>query len=122
MGSAIVLSFLALFMISNSLNQYVWFIFLLIMGLNLGEDVPGAIELGERVEVRIVGANRVIFHVNAHHRRRRRYCDHVESRFETKEENDGKESKEPDYDKDEDQLEERQEEEAGEQETTNQVL
>jgi hypothetical protein len=49
--------------------------FLLIMSLNLGEDVPGAIELGERVEVCIVGANRVIFHVNAHHRRRRRYCD-----------------------------------------------
>jgi hypothetical protein len=40
----------------------------------------------------------------------------------TKEEDDGKESKEPDYDKDEDQLEERQEEEAGEHETTNQVL
>ena len=33
-----------------------------------------------------------------------------------------KENKEPDYDKDEDQLEERQEEEAGELETTNQVL
>jgi prefoldin subunit 5 len=40
----------------------------------------------------------------------------------TKEEDDGIESKEPDYDKDEDQLEERQEEEAGEQETTNKVL
>jgi hypothetical protein len=40
----------------------------------------------------------------------------------SKKEDDGTKSKEPDYDKDEDQLEERQEEEAGEQETTNQVL
>ena len=39
----------------------------------------------------------------------------------TKGDNDGKESKEPDYDEDGDQLEEKQEEEAGEikQETTN---
>ena len=39
----------------------------------------------------------------------------------TKEENE-KESKEPDYDEDKDQLEEKQEEETGEQETTNQVF
>jgi hypothetical protein len=41
-----------------------------------------------------------------------------------KEDNDGKESKEPDYDEDKDQLEEVQEEEAGEidKETTNQVF
>jgi predicted transcriptional regulator len=39
----------------------------------------------------------------------------------TKEDN-GKESKEPDYDEDKDQLEEEQEEETGEQETTNQVF
>jgi hypothetical protein len=38
----------------------------------------------------------------------------------TKEEDNGsKESKEPDYDADKDQLEERQEEEAGEKATTN---
>jgi hypothetical protein len=38
----------------------------------------------------------------------------------TKEENNGsKESKEPDYDKDKDQLEEKQEEERGEKATTN---
>ena len=42
----------------------------------------------------------------------------------TKEENNGKESKEPDYDEDKGQLEEKQEEERGEikQETTNQVF
>jgi hypothetical protein len=41
----------------------------------------------------------------------------------TKEEINDKESKEPDYDgEDKDQLEEKQEEEAGEQETTNQVF
>ena len=39
----------------------------------------------------------------------------------TKEENE-KESKEPDYDEDKDQLEEKQEKETGEQETTNQVF
>jgi hypothetical protein len=42
-----------------------------------------------------------------------------------KEEDDGKESKEPDYDEDKDQLEEKQEEETGElskNETTNQVF
>jgi hypothetical protein len=38
----------------------------------------------------------------------------------TKEENNGKELKEPDYDEDGDQLEEKQEEETGE--TTNQVF
>ena len=36
--------------------------------------------------------------------------------------NIGKESNEPDYDEDKDQLEEKQEEESGEQETTNQVF
>jgi prefoldin subunit 5 len=40
----------------------------------------------------------------------------------SKEENNGKESKEPDYDEYKDQLEEMQEEESGEQETTNQVF
>ena len=40
----------------------------------------------------------------------------------SKKEDDGTKPQQPDYDKDEDQLEERQEEEAGEQETTNQVL
>jgi hypothetical protein len=41
----------------------------------------------------------------------------------TKEEVNGKESKEPDYDgEDKYQLKEKQEEEAGEQETTNQVF
>jgi hypothetical protein len=42
----------------------------------------------------------------------------------TKEENNGKESKEPDYDEDKDQLEEKQEEEKREidQETTNQTF
>ncbi|MGI8832286.1 MAG: hypothetical protein ACR2IS_06575, partial [Nitrososphaeraceae archaeon] len=37
----------------------------------------------------------------------------------TKEENNGKESKEPDYDEDQEQLEEKQEEETGEKATTN---
>ena len=42
----------------------------------------------------------------------------------TKEDNNGKESNEPDYDEEKDQLEEKQEEERGEikQETTNQVF
>jgi hypothetical protein len=39
-----------------------------------------------------------------------------------KEDDNGNESKEPDYDEDKDQLEEKQEEESGEQETTNQVF
>ena len=40
----------------------------------------------------------------------------------TKEDNDSKGSKEPDYDEDKEQLEEKQEEEVGGQETSNQVL
>ena len=40
--------------------------------------MPGAIVLDERMEVSIVGADRIILHVNAHHRRRRRYRKHVE--------------------------------------------
>jgi cobalamin biosynthesis protein CobT len=40
----------------------------------------------------------------------------------TKEDNDSKESKEPDYDEDKNQLEEKQEEETGEKKTTNQVF
>jgi hypothetical protein len=39
-----------------------------------------------------------------------------------KNEDNGKESNEPDYDEDQDQLEEEQEKETGEQETTNQVF
>jgi hypothetical protein len=39
-----------------------------------------------------------------------------------KNDDNGKESKEPDYNEDKDQLEEKQEEETGEQETTNQVF
>ncbi|MGC2306807.1 MAG: helix-turn-helix transcriptional regulator [Nitrososphaeraceae archaeon] len=39
-----------------------------------------------------------------------------------KEDDNGKESSEPDYDEDKDQLEEKQEKETGEQETTNQVF
>jgi hypothetical protein len=40
----------------------------------------------------------------------------------TKEDENGKESKEPDYDEDKDQIEEKQEEKTGEQETTNHVF
>ncbi len=47
--------------------------------INLGDDMPGAIKFDERVEVRIVGADYVILHVNADHRSRRRYREHVES-------------------------------------------
>lgn len=43
----------------------------------LGDDVPGAIYLDERVKVRIVGTNCVILHVDAHNRRRRCYREHV---------------------------------------------
>ena len=50
--------------------------------INLGDDVPGAIVLDERMEVRIVGADRIILHVNTHHRRRRRYRKHVEPRLD----------------------------------------
>ena len=45
-----------------------------------------------------------------------------EKLMSTKEDDCGKESKEPDYDEDKDQLEEKQEEETGEKETTNQVF
>ena len=40
----------------------------------------------------------------------------------SREDENRKESKEPDYDEDQDQLEEKQEEETGEQKTTNQVF
>ena len=50
--------------------------------IDLGDDVPGAIELDERVEVRVVGADRVLLHVDAHHRRRRRDREHVEPRLD----------------------------------------
>ena len=50
--------------------------------INLSDDAPGAIEFDERVEVRIVGSNRVILHVDAHHRCRRRYRKHVEPRLD----------------------------------------
>ena len=50
--------------------------------INLGYDVPDPIELNERVEVRIVGTDRVILHVNAHHHRRRRYRKHVDPRLD----------------------------------------
>jgi hypothetical protein len=40
----------------------------------------------------------------------------------TKEDNGSKESKEPDYDEDKDQIEEKQEEETGEKETIKQVF
>ena len=43
-------------------------------------------------------------------------------RMSTKEDNSGKESNEPDYDEDKDQLEEKPEEETGEEETINQVF
>jgi hypothetical protein len=46
--------------------------------IDLGDNVPGAIEFDESVEVRIVGADRVILHVNAHHRRRRRDSENIE--------------------------------------------
>ena len=38
------------------------------------------------------------------------------------EDDNGKESKEPDYDEEKDQLEEKQEEETGKQETTNRIF
>jgi hypothetical protein len=50
--------------------------------INLGDDVPGAIKLDERVEVRVVGADRVLLHVDAHHRRRRRHREHVDPRLD----------------------------------------
>lgn len=46
--------------------------------INLGDDMPGAIALDERVEVRIVGADRVILHVYAHHRSRRCNSENIE--------------------------------------------
>ena len=49
--------------------------------INLGDDMPGAIVLGERVEVRIVGADRVILHVYANHRRRRCDSENIEPRL-----------------------------------------
>ena len=50
--------------------------------INLGDDVPGAIDFDERVEVRVVGADRVLLHVDAHHRSRRRDSEHVEPRLD----------------------------------------
>jgi hypothetical protein len=46
--------------------------------INLGDDMPGSIMLDERVEVSIVGADRVILHVNANHRSCRRYPEYVD--------------------------------------------
>ncbi len=52
--------------------------------INLGDDVPSTIELDERVEVRVVGADCVLLHVDAHHRRRRRDREHIEPRLDVR--------------------------------------
>jgi hypothetical protein len=46
--------------------------------INLGDNVPCAVEFDECVKVRIVCANRVILHIKAHHCRRWRYREYVE--------------------------------------------
>ena len=51
---------------------------------NLGNDVPGAVELDESVEVGVVGADRVFLHVHTHHRRRRRNREHVDPRLDVR--------------------------------------
>jgi hypothetical protein len=38
--------------------------------INLGDDVPGAIKLDERVEVRVVAADRVPLNIDTHNCRR----------------------------------------------------
>jgi hypothetical protein len=50
--------------------------------INLGDDVPVVIMLDERVEVRVVGADRVSLHIYAHHCRRWGYCEHVDPRLD----------------------------------------
>ena len=50
--------------------------------INLGDDVPGAIKLDECVEVSVVAADHVPLHIDAHHCRRWRYGEHVDSRFD----------------------------------------
>ena len=54
--------------------------FLFIHVINLGDDTPGAIEFDERVEIRIVGADRVLLHIYSDHRRRRCDCENIEPR------------------------------------------
>ena len=69
----------------NNDNECTWLYCTLCQGpslpfihvINLGDDLPGAIDFDERVEVRIVGADRVLLHVDAHHRSRRRDREHV---------------------------------------------
>src|SRR5687768_8521865 len=36
--------------------------------INLGDDLPRTLKLDERVEVRVVGADRILLHVNTHYR------------------------------------------------------
>ena len=74
----------------NNDNECTWLYCTLCQGrslpfihvINLGDDVPGAIDFDERVEVRVVGADRVLLHVDAHHRSRRRDRKHVEPRLD----------------------------------------
>ena len=47
--------------------------------INFGYDMPGAIDLDERVEVRIVGADRILFHVDTHHSGCRCNSEYVDS-------------------------------------------
>ena len=50
--------------------------------INLRDDVPSAIEFDERVEVRVVGADCILLHVNAHHCRRPRNRENVKPRLD----------------------------------------
>ena len=48
--------------------------------INLGNHLPATIELDKREEVVVVGTDRVLLHVDAHNRRRRRDREDVEPR------------------------------------------
>ena len=52
--------------------------------INLGDDVPGAIEFDERVEICIVSADRVILHVYPDHRSRRCDSENIDSRLDVR--------------------------------------
>ena len=58
--------------------------FLFIHVINLGDDVPSAIEFDERVEICIVGADRVILHVYPDHRGSRCDSENIDSRLDVR--------------------------------------
>ena len=52
--------------------------------INFGDDTPSAIDLDERVKICVVGADRIILHVDTHHSRRWRNSEYVYLRLDVR--------------------------------------